>query len=73
MREVNVELVCPHSSAVSILGYGTWNVKYTRAFRLMCIAETLINPLFTNVAFRRDSEGDGSGHYESGGSCPLRP
>ncbi len=39
--------------------------------RLMYIAETLINPLFTDVAFRRDSEGDGSGHYESGGgSCP---
>ncbi len=33
----------------------------------MYIAETLINPLFTDVAFRRDSEGDGSGHYESGG------
>ncbi len=27
--------------------------------RLMYIAETLINPLFTNVAFRRDSVGDG--------------
>ncbi len=35
--------------------------------RLMYIAETLINPLFTDVAFPRDSEGDGSGHYESGG------
>ncbi len=35
--------------------------------RLMYIAETLINPLFTDVAFRRDREGDGSGHYESGG------
>ncbi len=30
----------------------------------------MINPLFTDVAFRRDSEEDGSGHYESGGSCP---
>ncbi len=37
----------------------------------MYIAETLINPLFTDVAFQRDSEGDGSGHYESGGVvCP---
>ncbi len=44
-----------------------WKVKYTRAFRLMYIAETLINPLFTDVAFRSDSDGDGSGHYESGG------
>ncbi len=44
-----------------------WKVKYTRAFRLMYIAETLINPLFSDVTFRRDSEGDGSGHYESGG------
>ncbi len=33
----------------------------------MYLAEILINPLFTDVAFRRDSEGDGSGHYESGG------
>ncbi len=33
----------------------------------MYIAETLINPLFTDVAFRRDREGDGSGHYEFGG------
>ncbi len=40
---------------------------YTRALRLMYIAETLINPLFTDVTFRRDSEGDGSSHYESGG------
>ncbi len=32
----------------------------------MYIAETLINPLFTDVAFRRDSEGDGLVHYESG-------
>ncbi len=31
------------------------------------IAENLINLLFTDVAFRRDSEGDRSGHYESGG------
>ncbi len=38
--------------------------------RLMYIVETLINPLFTDVAFWRDSKGDGSGHYESGGSCP---
>ncbi len=44
-----------------------WKVKYTQAFRLMYIAETLINPLFTDVAFCRDSVGDGSGHYESGG------
>ncbi len=44
-----------------------WKVKYTRGFRLMYIVETLINPLFTDVDFRRDSEGDGSGHYESGG------
>ncbi len=36
----------------------------------MYIAETLINPLFTDVVFRRDSEGDGSGHYESGGVMP---
>ncbi len=35
--------------------------------RLMYITETLINPLFTDVAFRRENEGDGSGHYESGG------
>ncbi len=41
--------------------------------RLMYIVETLINPLFTDVAFRRDSKGDGSGHYESGGSCPPSP
>ncbi len=34
-------------------------VKYTRAFRLMYLAESLINPLFTDVAFRRDSEGGG--------------
>ncbi len=33
----------------------------------MYIAEILINPLFTDVAFRRDSEGDGSGLYESWG------
>ncbi len=39
--------------------------------RLMYIAETLINPLFTNVAFHRDSEGDRSGHYESSGAFPL--
>ncbi len=32
----------------------------------MYIAETLINPIFTDVAFHRDSEGDGLGHYESG-------
>ncbi len=31
--------------------------------RLMYIAETLINPLFTDVAFLRDSEGDGSGPH----------
>ncbi len=31
------------------------------------LEETLIDPLFTDVAFRRNSEGDGSGHYESGG------
>ncbi len=37
-----------------------------RSGRPAVIAETLINPLFTDVAFRRDSEGDGSGHYESG-------
>ncbi len=30
----------------------------------MYIAEILINALFTDVAFRRDSDGDGSGHYE---------
>ncbi len=39
---------------------------------IIYIAETLINSLFTDVAFHRDSEGDGSGHYEghyeSGGS-----
>ncbi len=39
----------------------------------MYIAETLINPLFTNVVFRRDSEGDGSGHYESGGGYVPPP
>ncbi len=44
-----------------------WKVKFTLAFRLMYIVETLINPLFTDVAFCRDSEGDGSGHYESWG------
>ncbi len=33
----------------------------------MCTAYTLINPLFTDVAFHGDSEGDGSGYYESGG------
>ncbi len=47
------------------------HVKEPRAWppllRLMYIVETLIDPLFTDVAFRRDSEGDGSGHYESGG------
>ncbi len=38
------------------------------------LEETLIDPLFTDVAFRRDSEGDGSGHYESGGvMSPLSP
>ncbi len=38
--------------------------------RLMYIAETLINPLFIDVTFHGDSEGDGSGHYKSGGvSC----
>ncbi len=31
-----------------------WKVKYTRAFRLMYIAETLINPLFSDVTFRRE-------------------
>ncbi len=36
--------------------------------RLMYITETLINPLFTDVDFRRNS--DRSGHNESGGSCP---
>ncbi len=40
---------------------------------LMYIAETLINPLFNDVAFRRDSEGDGSGHYESGGGVMFPP
>ncbi len=30
--------------------------------RLMYIAETQIIPPFTDVAFRRDSEEDGSGH-----------
>ncbi len=40
---------------------------------LMYIAETLINPLFNDVAFRRDSEGDGSGHYESGGGGSGSP
>ncbi len=35
--------------------------------------ETLINPLFTDGVFRRESEGDGSGHYEPGGSCPIDP
>ncbi len=50
-----------------------WKVKFTRAFRLMYIAETLINPLFTDVAFCRDSEGDGSGHYESGWVMSPRP
>ncbi len=44
-----------------------WKVKLTRAFGLMYKAETRINPLFTDVAFCRDSEGDRSGHYESGG------
>ncbi len=42
----------------------------------MYIAETLINPLFTDVTFRRDIEGDGSGHNESGGVMsppPPRP
>ncbi len=37
----------------------------------MYIAETLINSLFTDVAFH--SEGDGSGHYESGGHVPPSP
>ncbi len=41
--------------------------------RLIYIAETLINPLFTDVVFRRDSEGDVSGHYESGGVMPPNP
>ncbi len=50
-----------------------WKVKYTRAFRLMYIAETLVNPLFSDVTFRRDSEGDGSGHYESGGGGMSSP
>ncbi len=50
-----------------------WKVKYTWAFRLMYIAESLINPLFTDVAFHRDSEGDGSGHYESGGVMSPPP
>ncbi len=31
------------------------------------LEETLIDPLFTDVAFRRDRGGDGSSHYESGG------
>ncbi len=40
----------------------------------MYIAETLINPLFTDVTFRRDSDGDRSGHYESDPrpQCHLR-
>ncbi len=50
-----------------------WKVKYTRAFRLMYKVDTLINPLFTDVAFHRDSEGDGSGHYESGGGGHVPP
>ncbi len=33
----------------------------------------MINPLFTDVAFRRDSEGDGSGYYESGGVKSSAP
>ncbi len=36
-------------------------------YNFFYIAENLINPLFTDVAFRRDSEGDRSGHNESGG------
>ncbi len=41
------------------------------AFGLMYIAETLINPLYSNVAFCRDSEGDGSGHYEFWGGHDI--
>ncbi len=33
----------------------------------MYIAEILINALFNDVAFRRDSDGDGWGHYERWG------
>ncbi len=40
--------------------------------RLMYIAKTLINPLFTDVAFLRDREGVGSGHHESGGGGGYR-
>ncbi len=38
--------------------------------RLMYIAETLISPLFTDVAFHRESEGDGSGQCESWRGVP---
>ncbi len=48
-----------------------WKVKYTRGFGLMYIAETLINPLYSDVAFCRDSEGDGSGHYEFWGGHDI--
>ncbi len=62
---------CPQDGVESEVYPGLWaNVQ---------IAENLINLLFTDVAFRRDSEGDGSGHYESGGGgmsprpkCHLR-
>ncbi len=44
------------------------------AFGLMYIAETLINPLYSDVAFCRDSEGDESGHYEFwGGVMTSQP
>ncbi len=49
---------------------GVESAVYSRAFSLMYIA--LINPLFTDVAFHRDSEGDGSGHYKSVPSAHLR-
>ncbi len=51
-------------------------MKYTWAFRLMYIAEILINALFNDVDFRRDSDGDGWGHYErwgGGGHVPPIP
>ncbi len=37
----------------------------------MYIAETLINPLYSDVAFCRDSEGDESGHYEFWGGHDI--
>ncbi len=76
MREVNVELlrIHPHSSERKAAVRETeWKVKYTCNFRIMYIAETLIYLLFTDFAFRRDSEGYGSGHYESGGVMSLHP